>query len=60
MASVRFEPVPPGPDGKPRFKASFNKTGSDLPRKSLLKAAEMLKLHPGDRYFHPRGVDIVR
>ena len=60
MASVTFEPVPPGPDGKPRFKATMDKTGSNLPKKTQLKASEMLKLHPGDRHFHPRGVEIVR
>lgn len=43
-----------------KFRAEVNPRGDDLPRKTQLNAADMLRARPGARGAYPRGVEKVR
>jgi hypothetical protein len=57
MASVKLTPAGTNTRGTPSFRAEFNQAGDDLPKRPILKSADMLKPTPGIRGFYPRGVD---
>ncbi len=56
MASVTFTRIGQTVRG-PVYQAQYNPSGDDLPKRTQMKAADMLKPRAGQRGYVPRGTD---